>query len=233
MLGRPYGLPDLCRSWPCRSATHAGARAESIWVAESHFSFRDHASSSGMASTDPPSGEYLTAFSTSRPHRPAGCSDYHVRRWFERRVEGGGRGLATCTRWVVKTDDGARTQNGHIRNDTRDVARRIFSPSTQSICRRNCVASDRACTRVTPLNFHGKEGVDGSSPSEGCRKNTCKLTYCVAWLGASCTRGYETGTHSWDWRAFAGKRDVWCRFATHLIRAMELDARGNPLQNGR
>jgi hypothetical protein len=24
-------------------------------------------------------------------------------------------------------------------------------------------------------------------------------------------RGYTC----WDWRAFAGKRDVWCRFATH------------------
>src|SRR6266511_2416617 len=38
--------------------------------------------------------------------------------------------------------------------------RRLQNP----ICRRNRVADDRACTRVTP---HGKEGVDGSSPSEG------------------------------------------------------------------
>ncbi len=32
-------------------------------------------------------------------------------------------------------------------------------------------ASARPCTRLPPLNLHGKEGVDGSSPSEGfiCR----------------------------------------------------------------
>jgi hypothetical protein len=29
------------------------------------------------------------------------------------------------------------------------------------------LASDRACTPLPPQNFHGKEGVDGSSPSEG------------------------------------------------------------------
>jgi hypothetical protein len=32
------------------------------------------------------------------------------------------------------------------------------------------IAGDRACTRVTPRNLHGKEGVDGSSPSEGSAK---------------------------------------------------------------
>ena len=63
----------------------------------------------------------------------------------------------------------ARTQNGHIRNDTRDVSRRISSPSNSGICRRNCVGSDRACTRVTPRDLHGKEGVSGSSPEEGLK----------------------------------------------------------------
>jgi hypothetical protein len=71
---------------------------------------------------------------------------------------------------VVGTVNGARTQNGHIRNDTRDALRRILSVSKLAIYRRKCVASDRACTRVPPLNFHGKEGVDGSSPSEGSRR---------------------------------------------------------------
>jgi hypothetical protein len=33
------------------------------------------------------------------------------------------------------------------------------------------LGNDRACTPVPPLNFHGKEGVDGSSPSEGLYKN--------------------------------------------------------------
>jgi hypothetical protein len=32
------------------------------------------------------------------------------------------------------------------------------------------LADDRACTRLPSQNFHGKEGVDGSSPSEGSAK---------------------------------------------------------------
>ena len=76
----------------------------------------------------------------------------------------------------------ARTQNGHIRNDTRDVSRRISSPSNSGICRRNCVGSDRACTRVTPRDLHGKEGVSGSSPEEGL-KFLQNETLCVAYKG--------------------------------------------------
>jgi len=73
----------------------------------------------------------------------------------------------TCS--VVDVVNSTRTQNGHIRNDTRDVPRRISSAYNIAICRRNGVASDRACTRLPLPNFHGKEGVDGSSPSEGFR----------------------------------------------------------------
>ena len=68
---------------------------------------------------------------------------------------------------VARTDNEPRTQNGHIRNDTRDASRRIPKPSLSVICRQNRVADDRACTHVTLRNLHGKEGVDGSSPSEG------------------------------------------------------------------
>ena len=71
---------------------------------------------------------------------------------------------------VVSASNHARTQNGHIRNDTRDHSRRIVGASFSPICRRNCAAHDRACTRVTPRNLHGKEGVSGSSPEEGFRK---------------------------------------------------------------
>jgi hypothetical protein len=59
----------------------------------------------------------------------------------------------------------ARTQTGPMRNDTHDVSRRTSSAFNNEICRTNCVASDRGCTRVTLSKFHGKEGVDGSSPS--------------------------------------------------------------------
>jgi hypothetical protein len=61
------------------------------------------------------------------------------------------------------------TGRGHIRNDTRDVSRRIAARGNRLICRRKHVARDRACTRVTPRNLHGR-GVDGSSPSEGFAK---------------------------------------------------------------
>jgi hypothetical protein len=54
----------------------------------------------------------------------------------------------------------------------------MFSACISPICRRNCVASDRPCTRVTPRNLHGKEGVIGSSPIEGSARraaNRCCL----------------------------------------------------------
>jgi hypothetical protein len=73
----------------------------------------------------------------------------------------------------------AGTQNGHIRNDTRDVLRRISGACNGLICRRNCVASDRACTRVTLQNLHGKEAVDGSSPSEGLKYLQIGLFCCL------------------------------------------------------
>ena len=50
---------------------------------------------------------------------------------------------------VVALGTRARTQNGHIRNDTRDVTRRISSACNSAICKKKYVASDRACTRVT------------------------------------------------------------------------------------
>jgi hypothetical protein len=68
---------------------------------------------------------------------------------------------------VARASNEPRTQNGHIRNDTRDASRRLAVGGTRAICRRKCVARDRACTRVTLPNLHGKEGVSGSSPEEG------------------------------------------------------------------
>jgi hypothetical protein len=38
------------------------------------------------------------------------------------------------------------------------------------ICRNNVSTHARACTPVPPLDLHGKEGVNGSSPSEGSAK---------------------------------------------------------------
>ena len=68
-------------------------------------------------------------------------------------------------------------------------------------------------------NFHGKEGVDGSSPSEGLQKSPANR-YVVLPIVArfSILRGYETGTF-WDSRANAMSRD------SALERAPRTDAR--------
>jgi hypothetical protein len=66
---------------------------------------------------------------------------------------------------------GTSTARGH-KTDTSEATRatpRDAFPVAQKrwISRRNCAARDRTCTRGTCPNLHGKEGVDGSSPSEG------------------------------------------------------------------
>jgi hypothetical protein len=47
-----------------------------------------------------------------------------------------------------------------------------------------------ACDRL-PETFHGKEGVDGSSPSEVFEEKPCKWALCVACTGEiRLSRGY-------------------------------------------
>jgi hypothetical protein len=62
----------------------------------------------------------------------------------------------------------------------------------------------RACTRVTPSNLHGKEGVDGSSPSEGLLKVPANRHFVVV-----CP--LNTRTHSGH---ICGTRDAVRRPAT-------------------
>ena len=67
--------------------------------------------------------------------------------------------------------------------------------ATGPFCRRNCVASDRACTRVTPQNFHGKEGVNGSSPLEGLPKIPANRNFVVVFSPNTRTHsGHIFGT---------------------------------------
>jgi hypothetical protein len=54
-------------------------------------------------------------------------------------------------------------------------------------------ASDRLCTRVPPPYFHGKERVDGSSPSEGFKK---PLQTSDFWVLAVARLGDEGRTRS-------------------------------------
>ena len=60
-----------------------------------------------------------------------------------------------------------RVRDGYISLGTRGHARALPAHADRSICRKKGAASDRTCTSVPLPNFHGKEGVDGSSPSEG------------------------------------------------------------------
>ena len=63
-------------------------------------------------------------------------------------------------------------------------------PQTASICRRKCVASDRACTRVTPRNLHGKEcdeegppPLAGSGLSSGSYREEARVQCCtLVWI---------------------------------------------------
>ena len=56
-------------------------------------------------------------------------------------------------------------------------------------------AGDRACTPLPPQNLHGKEGVDGSSPSEGSAK--------PPQIGALCvTRTCTISSVRWVWSPF-------------------------------
>src|ERR671918_2260689 len=68
---------------------------------------------------------------------------------------------------VERTDNRRRVRDGYIRSGTVGHARARATRREAAICRTNVLAMVRACTRVPPQNFHGKEGVDGSSPSEG------------------------------------------------------------------
>src|SRR5215211_5457669 len=86
----------------------------------------------------------------------------------------------------------ADTKRTHQKQQARRLAS-IQRLSTTPICSRNSVADDRACTRVTLPNLHGKEGVDGSSPSEGFRK--------IVAYGASV---FADGTRLARWRTQNG-----------------------------
>jgi len=71
---------------------------------------------------------------------------------------------------VLETDNEPRVRDGYIRLSTRGHARTLETRREGPICRGNVAASARPCPPVPPQNLHGKEEVDGSSPSEGSAK---------------------------------------------------------------
>jgi hypothetical protein len=52
-----------------------------------------------------------------------------------------------------------------------------------SICRTNVIADDWACTPLPRQNFHGKEGVPGSSPGEGLKFLQIGILCCLVRRG--------------------------------------------------
>jgi hypothetical protein len=72
---------------------------------------------------------------------------------------------------VWRTGNATRVRDGYTRLSTNGHARALPTLCQQLICRTNVLADDRACPRLPPQNLHGKEGVDGSSPSEGLQLN--------------------------------------------------------------
>ena len=70
---------------------------------------------------------------------------------------------------VLQTGNEPRVRDGYIGLSTRGHARARETRDKRPICRNNVIASDRPCPPVPHRNLHGKEGVDGSSPSEGFR----------------------------------------------------------------
>ena len=79
-------------------------------------------------------------------------------------------------------------------------------------------ASARACTRLRPRNFHGKEGVDGSSPSEGLHEVPANGHFLSS---DRATRGYTAGTSA-----------VPAPYGERLSRrAAVIGARANPLKS--
>jgi hypothetical protein len=99
--------------------------------------------------------------------------------------------------YVLRTDNNPRVRDGYINLGTRGYARAPATHHEERICRKNVIESARPCPLVPPRNLHGKEGVDGSSPSEGFNIKYLQIGMyrCLRWR-AIRPRGYETGTHS-------------------------------------
>ena len=80
------------------------------------------------------------------------------------------------------------------------------------------IARALPCPPLPPLNLHGKEGDDGSSPSEGFRKKPCKWAFV---LSVQTPR-----------RRLAGTRRVHFRTSGHsqARAALRDQRRGSPIQ---
>src|SRR5829696_5188574 len=88
-------------------------------------------------------------------------------------AESPGQTWVGCLTFVAcsRTDNEPRVRDGYASLGTCGHARALATQA-EEICRTNLPARDRTCTPLPPQNFHGKEGVGGSSRPGGL--TTCK-----------------------------------------------------------
>ena len=106
-----------------------------------------------------------------------------------------------------------RSKANHVASSCGNCSCRHVVKFADESCERdaNIGATTRGHSRVTPFRQiasvcgDGKEGVDGSSPSEGFAKALQMGLSVVCPAAAQASRGYETGTFS-DERELAGTR---------------------------
>src|SRR5438094_7229724 len=94
---------------------------------------------------------------------------------------------------VSRTDNARRVRDGYISLSACGHPRALATHAEGPICTTNVLANDRACTRIPPRNFHGKEGVDGSSPSEGFPKTPANLLFRLSRRQTPVTRRHARG----------------------------------------
>jgi hypothetical protein len=133
--------------------------------------------------------------STDRPHMQPICSPF----------------------LVLQTDNEPRVRDGYISAGTRGQARALKAQREGAICRNYVILSDRTCPPVPLRNLHGKEGVDGSSPSEGFRK---RPAYRGSLLSVT--------TLASSWRTHFSPRALPDQRRGHPARAAQASRRSDP-----
>jgi hypothetical protein len=96
--------------------------------------------------------------------RPSDCEDELLS---SRLILPRQRRTPTKPYFVCRTDNAARVRDGYISPSTCGHARALATRAEGRICGTNVLDDYRACPLLPPHDPHGKEGVDGSSPSVG------------------------------------------------------------------
>ena len=132
----------------------------------------------------------------------------------------------------MQSDNAPRVPDGYNSESARGHGRTLATRGEGRICRTNAPARDRACTPVPPPDLHGKEGVDGSSPSEGFDIKSLQIGIwcCLRWRTIKASR-VRNGYTSWE---LAVTRGHGRRLASHrdTPRSSDEALRKIPLHTG-